>query len=165
MMSRIGDALISVCTNASIEGKRTGHSTVRISAPSMPLVRTSPANRSRSPSANGERSRSTTPGVHVVRGTAGTVVGEIEDARLAAAKSRPPGDLAAYDLWLRGWSALRRADLAAIGEARQLFQQAVARDPHFARAYAGLAMAHLNEWACLSWNHWFFLRKEAMDLA
>jgi DNA-binding SARP family transcriptional activator len=101
----------------------------------------------------------------VVRGIVGTVVGQIEDARLAAAKPRPPGDLAAYDLWLRGWSALRRADLAAIGEARQLFQQAVARDPHFARAYVGLAMAHLNEWACFSWNHWFFLRKEAIDLA
>jgi tetratricopeptide (TPR) repeat protein len=69
------------------------------------------------------------------------------------------------DLWLRGWSALRRPDLAAIGEARQLFQQAVARDSHFARAYVGLAMAHLNEWACFSWNHWFFLHKEALDLA
>ena len=26
-------------------------------------------------------------------------------------------------------------------------------------------MANLNEWACFSWNHWFFLRQEALDLA
>jgi hypothetical protein len=26
-------------------------------------------------------------------------------------------------------------------------------------------MAHLNEWACFSWNHWFFLHREALDLA
>lgn len=65
---------------------------------------------------------------------------------------------------LRG-SVLKRPDLAAIGEARRYFQQAVAQDPHFARAYVGLAMANLNEWACFSWNHWFFLRSEALDLA
>jgi DNA-binding SARP family transcriptional activator/Tfp pilus assembly protein PilF len=101
----------------------------------------------------------------VVRRVAGTVIGRIEDARLEAAKRKPSEDLEAYDLWLRGWSALRRPDLAAIGQARQLFQQAIARDPHFARAYVGLAMAHLNEWACFSWNHWFFLHREALDLA
>lgn len=101
----------------------------------------------------------------VVRRIVGTVVGRIEDAHLEAAKRKPPGDLEAYDLFLRGWSALKLPDLAAIGQARRFFQQAVARDPHFARAYVGLAMAHLNEWACFSWNHWFFLRKEAMDFA
>jgi TolB-like protein/Tfp pilus assembly protein PilF len=101
----------------------------------------------------------------VVRRVVGTVIGRIEDARLEAARRKPPENLEAYDLWLRGWSALRRPDLAAIGQARQLFQQAVATDPHFARAYVGLAMAHLNEWACFSWNHWFFLHQEVLDLA
>jgi tetratricopeptide (TPR) repeat protein len=43
--------------------------------------------------------------------------------------------------------------------------QRTPRDPHFARAYVGLAMAHLNEWACFSWNHWFFLHQEALELA
>ncbi len=101
----------------------------------------------------------------VVRRIVATLVGRIEDARLERAGRRRPDDLEAYDLWLRGWSALRRPDLAAIGEARRCFQQAVARDPQFARAYVGLAMANLNEWACFSWNHWFFLQKEAVDLA
>ena len=100
-----------------------------------------------------------------MRRIVGTLIGQIEDARLDAARRKRPDDLAAYDLWLRGWSALKRPDLAAIGEARRLFQQAVATDPHFARAYVGLAMAHLNEWACFSWNHWVFPKQEVLDLA
>jgi DNA-binding SARP family transcriptional activator/Tfp pilus assembly protein PilF len=101
----------------------------------------------------------------VARTIVAMLVGRIEDARLETARRARPDDLAAYDLWLRGWSALKRADLAAIGEARRCFQQAIAQDPQFARAYVGLAMANLNEWACFSWNHWFFLRREALDLA
>jgi len=101
----------------------------------------------------------------VVRRIVATLVSQIEDARLEAARRKRPEDLEAYDLWLRGWSALRRPDLTALGQARQLFQRAVARDPHFARAYVGLAMASLNEWACFSWNHWFFLQQQALDLA
>ena len=95
----------------------------------------------------------------VVRRIAGTLVGHVEDARLRAAARRRPDDLVAYDLWLRGWRVLQRPDLAAIGEARHWFQQAVATDPHFARAYVGLAMTHLNEWACFTWNHGCFRRR------
>jgi TolB-like protein len=101
----------------------------------------------------------------VVRRLVGTLVGRIEEARLEAARRQRPEDWQAYDLWLRGWGALRRPSLAGLGEARRLFQQAVAKDPQFARAYVGLALANLNEWACFSWNHWFFLHQEALDLA
>ncbi|MDI5932845.1 BTAD domain-containing putative transcriptional regulator [Halomonas kalidii] len=93
----------------------------------------------------------------------GTLVGRIEDDRLALARRKPPQDWQAYDLWLRGWHALRRPDLPAIREARRHFQQALARDPQFARAYVGLALAHLNEWACYSWNYWVFLQQEALE--
>ena len=101
----------------------------------------------------------------VVRRIVGSIIGRIEDARLEAANRRDQQDLEAYDLWLRGWSALRRPDLAAIGQARRFFQQAVARDPRFARAYVGLALANLNEWACFAWNHWVFPKREVLDLA
>ena len=63
------------------------------------------------------------------------------------------------------WRVLQRPDLAAIGEARHWFQQAVATDPHFARAYVGLAMTHLNEWACFTWNHWVFPKEEVLAQA
>ncbi|TFH87854.1 hypothetical protein EQG41_02755 [Billgrantia azerbaijanica] len=94
----------------------------------------------------------------------GSLVGRIGDDRLAQARRKPPQDWQAYDLWLRGWHALRRPDMAAIHEARRHFQQALARDPQLARAYVGLALAHLNEWACYAWNHWVFLQQEALAL-
>jgi DNA-binding SARP family transcriptional activator len=101
----------------------------------------------------------------VVRRIVATLAGRIGDARLDAAKRQRPDDLAAYDLCLRGWAALKRPNLAALGEARRLFQQAVTADPRFARAYVGLALAQLNEWACFSWNHWVFPRREVLELA
>ncbi len=101
----------------------------------------------------------------VVRRIVATLIGRIESAQLERARRRRPDDLEAYDLWLRGWSALRRADLAALGDARRHFQLALTKDPHFGRAYVGLAMAHLNEWACFSWNHWVFPKEEVLEFA
>ena len=101
----------------------------------------------------------------LVRRVVGTLVGRIEDAHLEAIRGKRPEDWGAYDLWLRGWSALRRPDLGSIAEARRCFQQALSRDSRFARAYLGLAMAHLSEWACFAWNHWYFPRQEVLDLA
>jgi TolB-like protein/Tfp pilus assembly protein PilF len=53
-----------------------------------------------------------------------------------------PERLAAYDLYLRGryfWNKRHEADLKL---AAQIFQQAVAKDPEYARGYAGLADAY-----------------------
>ena len=36
---------------------------------------------------------------------------------------------------------------------------------HYACACVGLALAHLNEWACCAWNHRTFLQREALELA
>jgi eukaryotic-like serine/threonine-protein kinase len=59
-----------------------------------------------------------------------------ERERLA---ERPTGDLAAYDLYLRGQHAFHRRTAGGLEEARNLFEQAIAQDPRFALAYAGLA--------------------------
>jgi tetratricopeptide (TPR) repeat protein len=101
----------------------------------------------------------------IVRRIVATLVGRLEEAQLAAGKRLRPQNWQAYDFWLHGWSALRRADLAALGEARRSFQQALVKDPHFAPAYVGLALAQLNEWTCFSWNHWVFFTNEAVALA
>jgi serine/threonine-protein kinase len=63
-------------------------------------------------------------------------LGDQQRQRLAV---RPTGDLAAYDLYLRGQHAFNRRTAAGVNEARTLFEQAIARDPRFALAYAGLA--------------------------
>ena len=101
----------------------------------------------------------------LVRRIVSSLVGRIEAASLKSAKRKRPTEWGAYDLWLRGWDRLKQPDLKAIQEARQLFKQAIVADPHFARPYVGQALAHLNEWACYSWNHWFFLKKDALDMA
>lgn len=101
----------------------------------------------------------------VVARIVGSLCGSVEADRLDLARRKRPEDWQTYDLWLRGWSALRRPELSAIHEARRWFQQAVARDPSYARAYVGLALAHLNEWACYAWNYWVFLQQEALELA
>ena len=61
-------------------------------------------------------------------------------ASTAAARrnARGTGDVVAYDLFLRGQSLLR---VRAVKQAHDLFQQAIARDSMFARAYAGLSEA------------------------
>ena len=101
----------------------------------------------------------------LVQGIVSRLVGRIQSLRMDAAKRTRPSEWSAYDLWLRGWDRLKQPDLAAIEEARALFDQAIAVDPHFARPYVGKALAQLNEWACYSWNHWFFLKADALELA
>jgi TolB-like protein len=52
---------------------------------------------------------------------------------------RPTGDLAAYDLWVKGRSISQRFTPAAMLQARKCYDAAIARDPGFARPYYGLA--------------------------
>jgi serine/threonine-protein kinase len=52
---------------------------------------------------------------------------------------RPAPDVQAYDLYLRGRFAWHQRTGATLAEAMRYFEQAAARDPGFARAWAGLA--------------------------
>jgi DNA-binding SARP family transcriptional activator/TolB-like protein len=101
----------------------------------------------------------------VVRRIVGTLAGRIERSRLESVRRARPEDWEAYDLWLQGWSALKRPDRAAIRQARALFERAAAKDPTLARAYSGLALTLWTEWACFSWNPWVFMQQEPVDLA
>ena len=90
---------------------------------------------------------------------------KIDLTRLARAKTRPPASLEAYDLWLRGRDALRRGTCEADAEARDFFEQALALDPTYARAYAGLSLSHFNDWSCQRWTHWEEGERLAFDYA
>ena len=61
----------------------------------------------------------------------------------------PATDLAAYDLYLKGLTLWQARGAANLYEAERLFRAALARDPGFARAWAGLALTHsvLPEWS------------------
>lgn len=58
----------------------------------------------------------------------------------------PTGDVEAYRLTLQGLAMLNEGGLDAADAALGFFQRAIARDPGFARAYAGMATAHLTAW-------------------
>jgi class 3 adenylate cyclase/TolB-like protein len=77
---------------------------------------------------------------------------EVDLDLLAASRNKPITTLAAYDCWLRGMDKLRLSTLEADQQAREYFNQALAIDPHFSRAYAGLSLSHFNEWSCQLWE-------------
>ena len=58
--------------------------------------------------------------------------------QLARLTSKPPSNLEAYDLVLRGRDLSRRDSRAAQSQARQLFERAIELDQGYAPAYAGL---------------------------
>ena len=80
----------------------------------------------------------------LVRTIVGTLAGRV---RAALAKRKPPANFAAYDFVLRAHVALTKiGDLGEEAEARRLFEQALACDPHYPRAHAGLAIVLLRDW-------------------
>lgn len=77
---------------------------------------------------------------------------EVELNTLACARQKPRTSLEAFDCLLRGMERLRRGTLQADEEAREFFTQAVAIDPHYSRAYAGMSLSYFNEWSCQLWE-------------
>ncbi|MFZ2099513.1 MAG: adenylate/guanylate cyclase domain-containing protein [Oricola sp.] len=71
-------------------------------------------------------------------GTTGVIAGA-ETSRLA---SKNPTSFNAYDYLMRGWEAWYRFTAEDNEKARAFFQQSLAVDPDYARAYAGLAWTH-----------------------
>jgi adenylate cyclase len=78
----------------------------------------------------------------VVRAIVSSVVVRLEAEELELVKRRAPRDLRAYDMWLRGKQCFNLWTPATNTEARHLFEQAIALDPTFARAHAGLAASY-----------------------
>lgn len=85
---------------------------------------------------------------------AGKLAASLDNLRLDRARRAPPTKLAAYDLWLRGRAALERGSPENDLEARDFFQRALALDPQFGRAYAGVSLSYFNDWSCQSWHLW-----------
>ena len=65
-----------------------------------------------------------------------TLVGRIEDARLQQVLQRPTASLAAYDYLLRGIAYFRSDTEAAIQQALEMFEKAIALDARYAVAHS-----------------------------
>ncbi len=101
----------------------------------------------------------------IVERVSGTISARIDHALLAAARKKPLTSLAAYDCWLRGMDQLRKGTPEADQNARRIFEQALAIDPHYSRAYAGLSLSFFNEWSCQLWEHWDHTERNAYHYA
>jgi TolB-like protein len=76
----------------------------------------------------------------VTRRVVATLVPRLETDELEMARRRPAADIRAYDCYLRGKALYYAAvDVSSRAKARAFFEQAVALDPEFARAYCYLA--------------------------
>jgi len=58
---------------------------------------------------------------------------------------RGTADVDAYDLYVRGRQQMQRYTPESVAEARHLFEQAIALDPNFGAAYAGIAITIKND--------------------
>ncbi|HEV8391881.1 MAG TPA: winged helix-turn-helix domain-containing protein, partial [Dongiaceae bacterium] len=83
----------------------------------------------------------------LVRTIVGTLVGRVRGAGSALAKRKAPANLAAYECVLRGQAAQAQiGDSEQEAAARHFFERALASDPDYPRAHAGLAVVLLCEW-------------------
>ena len=102
---------------------------------------------------------------NIVEQVVGALSIQIDSSLLSQARQKSETQLHAYDYWLRGFEYLRQGTLKDDEQARQLFQQALKIDPHYARAYAGLSLSYFNEWSCQLWESWDENEQNAYEYA
>jgi TolB-like protein len=90
-----------------------------------------------------------------------TLAGQIEHLELRRAATKPDDDLAAYDCLLRGRQCLNRYTKDGELEARRHFERALALDPDYAAAHAGLSISYLHEYEA----NWSEAPEAAIDRA
>lgn len=82
---------------------------------------------------------------------ASSLVANLTRVEIQRTLTKRPENLDAYDLVLRGRDAMARASRTANREARALFERAIALDPSYAAAHAGLADAY-HQMSQLGWT-------------
>ena len=68
---------------------------------------------------------------------------ELTPAERTRLRKEPTSDIEAYHLFLRGRHCLLRYTSEGIGQGLEYFEQAIAKDPDYALAHAGLALTHV----------------------
>jgi adenylate cyclase len=79
------------------------------------------------------------------RQIATVIAPEVERAGIRRSASKRTADLDAWDCYLRGMALLQDFTKARNAEARAMFERAIAIDPGYADAHAGLATGHLRD--------------------
>ena len=79
----------------------------------------------------------------ITRRITGALALRLTSLELARSAAKPPNNLEAYDLVLRGRDLRSRLTRSANAQARDLFERAIALDPNYAPAYVGLGTVDL----------------------
>jgi TolB-like protein len=79
----------------------------------------------------------------ITRRISGALALRVTSLELASSAAKPPNNLEAYDLVLRGRDLLSRLTRPANAQARTLFERAIALDPNYAPAYVGLGQVDM----------------------
>src|SRR5205085_4730661 len=79
----------------------------------------------------------------ITRRISGALALRVTSLELARSAAKPPNNLEAYDLVLRGRDLLSRLTRSANAQARALFERAIALDPYYAPAYVGLGQVDM----------------------
>ena len=79
----------------------------------------------------------------ITRRISGALAVRVTSLELAKSAAKPPNNLEAYDLVLRGRDLLSRETRSANAQARGLFERAIELDPNYAPAYVGLGLVNL----------------------
>jgi adenylate cyclase len=77
-----------------------------------------------------------------IAGTLGSIAGVVTEAEAARISAKDPNSFTAYDYLMKGWDAYNKFNREDNAAARRYFEQAMAIDPNYARAYAGLSWTH-----------------------
>jgi tetratricopeptide (TPR) repeat protein len=89
-------------------------------------------------------------------------LGSQERQILAAGQPKAAG---AYDLYLQAQGYLQRRNVADLDRAIDLFERAVAQDPNYVLAYAGLGEAYWKKYRATSDSHWVELAERNCNRA
>jgi adenylate cyclase len=79
----------------------------------------------------------------ITRRISGALALRVTGLELARSAAKPPNNLEAYDLVLRGRDLLSRLTRSANAQARDLFERAIALDPNYGPAYVGLGQVDM----------------------
>jgi adenylate cyclase len=79
----------------------------------------------------------------ITRRVAGALALRLTSLELARSAAKPPSNLEAYDLVLRGRALLSRLTRSGNAQARDLFERAIALDPNYAPGYVGLGQVNM----------------------
>ena len=73
---------------------------------------------------------------------------------LSKSYQKPTIDLQTYELLLMGNAHLKERTPDGDDKARAQFEEALKKQPKYARVYAGISSSYFNQWSCQLWDRW-----------